>query len=257
MNNYLTKEILNEIENKITELQGLFLNKFQLSATNLRNIHVGDSLNSKIIYLSFPWNSYETITSTDFIEFITTENYMIRYRNTNGTKNNISFFYDGTNRYLYAKNNTNINNYINYIRYRLPKDYGKVTHIDDLDPFYEYIKIVDNSTKLLLYTSKEWKDNEIPYLQDIDRIEQGIENIAELFFKPNGYESKIWTVTGTCDIENSDYGLSQKPISYKDFERWKKNIELLASHFNDFVNVWNVVSYINWNEENKFEWEEF
>ena len=94
-------------------------------------------------------------------------------------------------------------------------------------------------------------------MQYIDHIEEGINGIASILYKPFGYEYKEWTTTGFYGIGINDYGLAQRPISQKDFDRWVKNIELLESAIDSFFNIWNVVSYINWNEENDFKWEDF
>lgn len=258
MNEYLNKDLLNEIEEKIVNLHSKFKNKFNLTETYLRNINIGDVLNDKLLYLEIPYESHENITSNINEKFIIVDNNKyIGNIHYNSFRKGIFYSYDNLLIWLYAKNDEDINNYINYIRYKLPHNYGKVTSINNTISFYNYVKIKNDETKLLEYNEKEWLDNEIPYLQYIDRIEQGIEDVANIFFKPNGYESKIWTTIGYYNIENSDYGLSQKPISYKDLDRWKKNIELLESHFSDFFCVWNVVSYIEWNEESNFEWEEY
>ena len=228
--------------------------------TELRNIKIGDRLSDKILFLNFPWESYENITNTKLKKIIIVDNENdIQYeKNTNNSRRWIAYRYeqDKTNYILYSKYDSEINNGFNYIRYKLPKGMGIVTSINNTDIFYPYIKIKDNEYKLLKYNKKTWIDNEIPYLQYIDNIEEGINNVAKIFYIPNEYESKEWTTTGYYGIGVNDYGLAQKPISEKDFERWNKNIELLESAFDSFFNIWNIISYINWNEESQFEWEE-
>lgn len=260
MSSYLNKNILNDIENKVANLHNLFKEKFNIAETSLRNIKINDNLDNRILYMNFPWESHEKIKLNAWIDFIiTSNNNNLRYRlNDAGTRKTICYFYkmDNTNMILYSKFNSNLNNDFNYIRYRLPSDMGIVTSIDSTDIFYPYIKIKDDKYKLLEYNKKTWIDNEIPYLQYIDNIEEGINNVAEILFKPAEYEYKPWTTTGYYGIENNDYGLAQRPISQRDFDRWNKNIELLESIMGSFFNIWNVVSYIEWNKKSDYEWEE-
>lgn len=260
MNNYLNKKMLNDIENKVAYLHNLFKSKNNQTETFLRNIQVNDNLSQRILYLNFPFESYKNITNNELKKIVTVDNSNdIQYKHNNTNPRRwIAYYYDNdkTNYILYSKYDNKLNNDFNYIRYDLPKEIGKVTAVDDTDIFYQYIKIKDDEYKLLEYNKKTWIDNEIPYLQYIDNIEEGINNVAEIFFKPAGYEYKTWTTTGHYGIESNDYGLAQKPISSKDFDRWNKNIELLKNAINSINNIWNVVSYIDWDEISQFEWEE-
>ncbi len=261
MNEYLNYELLNEIENKIENLHNKFKNKFYLTETYLRNIKIDDDLSERILYLSFPREIYQDIDDDGSKKksFVFTDNggYIChKTRSTNDFKY-IAYDYNGYHNLLYSKRNNELNNYYNYIRYKLPYKYGIVISIDENDTIYKKIKIKNSKDMLLEYNKKEWIINEIPYLQYIDNIEEGINNVAEFFYKPAGYIYKEWTTTGHYNIAKSDCGLAQKPISINDIERWNKNIELLEKAFNSFFNVWNVVSYINWNENSQFEWEEY
>lgn len=272
MNNYLTADLLNDMETRVSDLHKAFRDKFSLTETTLRNLYdseagIADNLGIKTLHLSFPWESYEKMSNTDWQNMVTiNETNYIRYCKLVYGGDNlyvISFYNsaDGIDYYLYSKWESEINNAQNYIRYKLPENIGKVTAIDEsaniVGSLYWQIKVVDNYTKLLEYNKKTWQDNEIPYLQYIDNIEEGINDVAEFFIKPIGYEYKTWTTTGYCGIGTNDCGLAQKPISLNDFTRWKKNIELLEETFDLIINVWNVVSYINWNEESNFEWEDY
>lgn len=261
MNDYLTVDMLNDIENKVLNLHKLFIERFGDLETKLRNVEVGDNLNSKTLFLSFPWESYKSITNNELKKIITLDSGNdIQYLNkTTNLRYWIAYYYkkEKTNCILYSKYDNKINNDFNYIRYRLPRDIGKVISVDETDIFYSCIRIRDNETKKLKYIPKKWVINEIPYLQYIDNIEEGINEIAELFYKPAGYQYKEWTTTGYYNIKESDYGLAQKPISSRDFDRWERNIKLLEEAFASFYNVWNVVSYIDWNEDSQFEWEDY
>lgn len=256
MSEYLNKEILNNIEDKIENLHNLFRTKYNTTETSLRNIKIGDILSNRVLHLNFPWESYENILYEQKFITIDDDNFICSKLNATSTAKYIGYKYNDHYNFLYYKYDNSINNIYNYIRYKLPKNYGKVTNIDNADIFYHYIKVKDDEYKLLEYKKKIWVDNEIPYLQYIDNIEEGINNVAEILYKPVGYEYKNWTTMGYYGIESNDYGLAQKPISEKDFKRWNKNIELLESALDSFFNIWNIVSHINWNEESQFEWEE-
>ncbi len=257
MNNFLNKVLLNGIEGKIANLHNSFKEKFNITETSLRNIEVNDNLDSKILYINFPWESFEKINDVEK-QFITIndDNYICARPNVKKDSKYIAYKYKNQYIFLYYKFNNSTNNLYNYIRYKMPSDYGKISNIDNTDIFYPYIKIKEDEYKLLEYQKKEWVDNEIPYLQYIDNIEEGINNVAKILFTPAGYEYKEWTTTGYYGIGSNDYGLAQKPISQKDFDRWNKNIELLESIIDSFFNIWNVVSYVKWDEKNEYEWEE-
>lgn len=260
MTEYLNEKMLNDIENKIEKLHKKYVEKFNQKETTLRNIKIGDILSNKTLYLTFPWESYQYIENNigEFDAFIIIEPEKFICQKVSASGNQyIGYKYKNSFNFLYYKFLSEYNNRYNYIRYKMPDDYGKVLRIDSQNRFYNYIKILDDCTKLLEYNKKTWVINEIPYLQYIDHIEKGIENVANQFYMPAGYEQKEWTTTGYYNIEKSDYGLSQKPISIKDFERWNKNIKLLEEAFASFCNVWNVVSYIEWNSNSYFEWEEY
>lgn len=231
------------------------INCLNLVETSLRNIKVNDYLNNKTIHLSFPFESYESITSELPFVSLDDEKFLCRKVSSGGNQY-IGYKYKGHYNFLYYKYTNKKSVLYNYIRYKLPNDYGKVSSINENDIFYKFVKIKDDEYKLQEYNKKTWVDNEIPYLQYIDNIEEGINNVAEILYKPLGYEYKKWTTTGYYGIKSNDYGLAQKPISSKDFDRWNKNIKLLNSIISNVINIWNLVSFIDWNEESQFEWEE-
>lgn len=258
MNNFLNKTNLNDIELKVANLHKLFRDKYKIKETHLRNIEIGDNLSNKKLYLNFPWEAYENINGYNKFIIVDDKQFLSYLGNNASEEKFIYYMYLNMSMRLYSKNNNDINNSINYIRYKLPEEYGVVSFVDKNDEFYKYIKIEDDEYKLLEYNKKSWDSNEIPYLQNIDNIEQGIESVANILFKPKEYEEKQWTTLGFFDIENSDYGLAQKPISSKDFDRWNKNIKLLESIIDSIFCIWNVVSYIDWDNDSQFEfeWEE-
>lgn len=257
MSDYLSKDILNDIENKVSNLHKLYREKFGLTETSLRNVQIGDDLSDRTLFLTFPRESYENISTEKSFITIDENNFLCSRSNATSTAKYIAYKYLEHYNFLYYKYDNSINNLYNYIRFRLPKDYGRVTSIDESDSFFSYVKISGSKYHLLEYNKKIWIDNEIPYLQYIDNIEEGINNVANILFKPDDYEYKEWTTVGYYEISDSDYGLAQKPISTSDFDRWNKNIELLEEIINNNYNIWNVVSYIKWNEDSDYEWEEF
>ena len=255
---YLTPNDLNTIENRIEELTNKIQEKiYENTQSPLRNIEVGDDLSGKTLYLSFPSNSYENIDSTTESNIITIdENFYIGniYLDTRSYKV-IRLHYTNTNPFLYSRDTTNnlnkgSNPYLNYIRFKLPKDYGVVTEINDESPFYQYIKIYDDENIIPDYIKKEWVTNEIPYMQDIDRIEQGIKNLGDYFTKPIGWITpRVWFETNSITNRN-DYCVGSKGLSYKDINRWIHNLNLIEQQDMDDVTIWNTnKTQYYWNEE--------
>ena len=83
MNNYYNSDMylktsdLNNIENDIESITDeIQQNVFNNQQSPLRNIRVGDNLNGKTLYLSFPKNIYEYITTSEN-NFITTDNNLV------------------------------------------------------------------------------------------------------------------------------------------------------------------------------------
>lgn len=265
MNEYLTVDMLSEIEELVENLHSSFVSKFNIEETNLREIEKNDSFSNKIIYFDFPRESDKLITTEankyeKLIE-LDTNYYISQSYSSNGNKY-VSFFYKNatntafTNWYLYNKYISENNPRISYLRYKFPKHYGKVNNIKK-NNITSYIKIKNDETKPLEFIKKEWNVNEIVYLQDINRIEEGIEEIANCFFKPIEYISKKWTETGYYNSNNIDYGLEQKSISKDDFNRWKRNVEILKENFDKYLNIWNLESQLIWNKEIDEIWEEY
>ena len=266
-NIYLTTKDLNDIEDRIENITEECQEQiFDNDSNNLRNIQVGDDLGGKTLYLSFPRTTNELIPDTD-----TNNHYIInigndysicykcyssgpkivgvRYKNrTSDTGYLIQF--------LYAHNINAINPYLNFVRFKLPKNCGKVTSIDTDNPFYQYIKIYDESM-IPDYTKHIWTDNEVLTMQKIDNIEQGIKNIGFYYDKPNGWvNEKEWL--GKNAIKSAtNYGVGVKTISYQDLNRWYNNLDLI--NFDDLSNmtIWNAIddiSQIEWNNESNEEW---
>ena len=85
-------------------------------------------------------------------------------------------------------------------------------------------------------------------LQEIDRIERGIDNLQKYWYKPKGWqECKIW-------LTGDETKQIIKSFNYQDINRWINNLNIINEVINSNEIIWNVQSYINWNEEGKIEW---
>lgn len=120
---------------------------------------------------------------------------------------------------------------------------------------FNYIeqKIVTLRTTLIsigysieIYTVKNWTENDFLIYTYLNNIEDGINNLAEGYFKPYGWQNKkIWTK-----------GMS---FSYKDVNRWIENLNLIENELNTKPNrtIWNGKSFENWDSyDTGLEWEE-
>lgn len=259
-NMYLTPTDLNKIENDIEELtsdiQEQIFNNVQ---SPLRTIQVGDNLSGKTLYLSFPRDAYENITSSDRTELIKTDLYNARiaYRKHN-TVSDIYVGYGPTAYYIYAKNDGAFNPYLNFVRYKLPYDFGTVTEINSNDDLFQYIKIYDDETIIPNYVKNTYSVNDLPTMQQIDNIEQGIRNIGDYYYKPVGFiGTREWL--GTAELgKTNNYGVGIKNISYQDLNRWVNNIKSIDFDNLDRMCIWNsTISNIEWNVVSDEEWEEF
>lgn len=260
MDEYLNEEMLINIEDKISELHNLFKGKYGQEETFLSTAVINNNLDGRVLHLNIPYDFHQLITSETITKVITFENEAdIRFYKK-GDRHIISVYYQDIEEILYSKDDYKINNDINYIRFKLPKNMGRVTAFaydtENEQQIYKAIKKKDNNYKLLAFTKKAWGTGDIPTLQEIDRIEEGINAVAEMVYEPIGYQHKDWTTTGYLSLKTGDFGLAQKPISLLDFERWEKNIDLLKKAMDDIINIWNVVSYIDWDIESNFEWED-
>ena len=123
-------------------------------------------------------------------------------------------------------------------------NYEDLNEIENI--IYEVTEEFKEITSIPTFNKKTWVLNEFPYIEEIDRIERGIENLGEYFYKPYGWiETRKWI--------NSE----RKAIfDYNDINRWINNVNLIYEHKNERFSIWNGVSYINWNETSELEWEE-
>ena len=250
---YLTTKDLNDIENNIYELTNeIQENIFNNQQSLLRNIQVGDNLNNKTVYLSFPKNIYESISGNEN-KFIKTDNnnYFNFYVN-NYTEFNLYNIVMSLNqeRYLlYRMEDQPLKVLIGRNKIKLPYNFGTVTEIDTNNNVYQYIKIYDDETIIPNYIKHTWVDNEFLTMQKIDNIENGIKNIGYYYYTPVGWlPNKTWIV---------GLGINSKNISYNDLNRWINNLNLI--NFDDIENltIWNSdVTQLDWNKNSNIEWED-
>lgn len=257
-NLYLTPNDLNTIENKIEEVTNkIKMFVFSGAQSSLTHIQTNDRLGGKTLYLSFPRDIYENITSGTEIDILKTdENNKISYVYKNNI-HNLYFTYNGVEYELYSKSDENYNPGINFIRYELPFDFGSVTEINDSDNFYQYIQIYRNEYIIPNYNKKTWSINNVPTMKDLDNIERGIRNIGYYFYKPNGWQKdRDWLPTGKINRNNND-SVATKNISYLDLNRWGINLNLINSYKISDLSLWNTdASQIYWDTESDVEWED-
>lgn len=80
--------------------------------------------------------------------------------------------------------------------------------------------LVNIGYSIEIYTAKNWNDNDFLIYTYLNNIEDGINNLAEGYFKPYGWQNKkIWTK-----------GMS---FSYIDVNRWITNLNLIEERLND------------------------
>ncbi len=100
------------------------------------------------------------------------------------------------------------------------------------------------------FNKKKWSLNEIPYVEEVSRIEVGIDNLGLGLFKPTDWiNTRNWNLTTTSETKNKN------AFSYEDINRWLFNLNLIDNIKDDIINIWNGKSYIYWNESSDFEWE--
>lgn len=253
---YLTPADLNAVEDKIEELTiRIQDNLYEERRSPLRNIQVGDNLSGKILYLSFPRNLHTQITSTTEEDIIKVDSYnkiTNIYSDTYNTKS-VFIVFNRSYREMYAKAtdlDASDNPYANMVRYEVPNNFGVVTEIDSTNPIYQYIKIYDDDTIIPDYVKKTWVANEIPFMQDIDNIEQGVANLGKYFTRPLGWiTEREWFDNGKFYYEQTDFNVGIKGFSYIDINRWITDINLID---NEEI----VVDGTYWNmDKSEYHWE--
>lgn len=266
-NMYLTPSILNDIETQIYDITNQVGEEvFENETSSLVSITVGDNLNDKTLYLTYPKTIFNNI-SNDVVNIITTDN--SSYIRTQKYVSSSYSIYRVYLSYLNTKTNTRTTIYLynyrtdqnnissNCIRFRLPKDFGEVTSISSSEPIYQYLKIQDNEDIIPSYSKHTWQENEILSMKNIDNLENGIKNIGYFYYQPKGWiASKEWLKTS--NIDNLDTNLNMQNISYWDINRWINNLSLIDFDNVNNMTIWNTsLSKIIWDIDSDIEWEEF
>mgnify|MGYP007122386863 CR=1 FL=1 len=89
------------------------------------------------------------------------------------------------------------------------------------------------------YETKKWEINELPYIQEIDRIEKGIYNLGEKYNRPKG-----WLPTKEWITKDNLYPI--KGFDYRDWNRWVNNLNVFTTDIVVKDTIWNGESFINW-----------
>lgn len=97
------------------------------------------------------------------------------------------------------------------------------------------------------YETKKWVINELPYIQEIDRIEKGIYNLGEKYNRPKG-----WLPTKEWITKDNLYPI--KGFDYRDWNRWVNNLNIFTTDIVVKDTIWNGASFINWEQIGKDEW---
>lgn len=80
--------------------------------------------------------------------------------------------------------------------------------------------LVNIGYSIEIYTAKNWTENDFLIYTYLNNIENGINNLAEGYFRPYGWQNKkIWTK-----------GMA---FSYIDVNRWIENLNLIEERLNN------------------------
>lgn len=113
----------------------------------------------------------------------------------------------------------------------------------------EYTDKVSSVTSIPSFEQKTWIINELPFIQEIDRIEKGIYNLGEIYNRPKG-----WLTTKEWITKDNLYPI--KAFNYRDWNRWVNNLILIENSEVPLLTLWNGTSQIEWNLVSDEEWEE-
>lgn len=92
--------------------------------------------------------------------------------------------------------------------------------------------------------------NGYPYVQWISAIENNIKEIADKYYKPDGYiDNRDWQVTGNAMVYQA--------FSYEDINRLITDVLLLYKIKDLKETIWNGQSFVEWGKVSDIEWEEY
>lgn len=111
----------------------------------------------------------------------------------------------------------------------------------------EYTDKVSSVTSIPNFKQKTWVINELPFIQEIDRIEKGIYNLGEYYNRPKG-----WLPTKEWITSDNQYPI--KAFDYRDWNRWVNNLEIFVIDIVLTDTIWNGASFIEWEVKSDVEW---
>ena len=128
-------------------------------------------------------------------------------------------------------------------------DYGKLYEIfNEVESRILLLtnNLIELGISIPTFYKKIWIEKDIPYIQEIQRIETGIDNLGKYYYYPSFFiTSKIWLETGT----------EIKAFSDIDIKRWINNLNIVEKIIGDSSTIWNSSkTEINWNEVSNEEW---
>ena len=92
--------------------------------------------------------------------------------------------------------------------------------------------------------------NGYPYVQWISALENNIKEIADKYYKPDGYiDNRDWQVTGNTMVYQA--------FSYEDINRLITDVLLLYKIKDLQDTIWNGQSFVEWEKTSDIEWEEY
>lgn len=103
----------------------------------------------------------------------------------------------------------------------------------------EYTDEVSAVTEIPSFVPKTWVLNELPYVQEIDRIEKGIYNLGEYYNRPKG-----WLPTKNWITPDNPYPV--KGFDYRDWNRWVNNLRIFVTDIDLTDTIWNGASFYEW-----------
>jgi hypothetical protein len=127
--------------------------------------------------------------------------------------------------------------------------------------YEELNMLVDEVTELLeIYKVKvddlqqekmnKFELNGYPYVQWISALENNIKEIADKYYKPDGYiENRDW--------QTKENAMVYQSFSYIDINRMITDVLLLYKIKDSKDTIWNGQSFIEWEKTSDIEWEEY
>ena len=127
-------------------------------------------------------------------------------------------------------------------------DYLNYDDLNDVETVIkDYTDQVSAVTDIPEFNQKTWVKNELPFVQEIDRIENGIFNLGEYYNRPAG-----WLPTKEWITDDNQYPI--KAFDYRDWNRWVNNLSKFKLDIVLTDTIWNGASFILWEEKSDVDW---